>query len=215
MQFIELYERVKDYTMVEKERCFALYQSVNYIIKNNIRGDFAECGVWKGGSCMLIAFLLLELGVTDRSIYLYDTFEGMVQPGIMDGEAEKRTWEEMRDENGHNNWCFSSIELTMMNMRQTGYPEEKIKFVKGKVEETIPVTIPSGLALLRLDTDWYESTKHELVHLYPLLERKGVLIIDDYGAWTGARKAVDEYFSGKHAVFLHRLDWTGRLLIKD
>lgn len=109
--------------------------------------------------------------------------------------------------------CYSPIEEVKANMLQTGYPAANIVWVKGKVEETIPATIPAQIALLRLDTDWYESTRHELQHLYPLLSSKGVLLIDDYGAWQGARKATDEFFGNR--VYLHRIDWTGRLLIKD
>ena len=100
-------------------------------------------------------------------------------------------------------------------MLSTGYPEDKIKLIKGKVEETIPRSIPTHLALLRLDTDWYESTKHELRYLYPLLEAQGILIIDDYGHWQGAKKAVDEYFrTNQDEVSLHRIDFTARALVK-
>jgi len=101
------------------------------------------------------------------------------------------------------------------NMLGTRYPEKKIHLIKGKVEDTVPQHAPEKIALLRLDTDWYESTKHELVHLYPRLVPNGVLIIDDYGHWQGAREAVDEYFAGqKFKPLLNRLDYTGRLVIK-
>lgn len=212
--FIELYNMVKEYTMVGIERCYALYNAVNYIVKNNINGSFAECGVWKGGSSMLIAYTLLKAGVNDRKIFLYDTFEGMTQPGINDGKFEKNEWERNKIDDGRNNWCFASAEEAQSNMNTTGYPAENIKLVKGRVEDTIPTHSPTQIALLRLDTDWYESTKHELTHLFPLMEKKAVLIIDDYGAWQGAKKAVDEYFAGSHYTFLHRIDWTGRMLIK-
>ena len=99
-------------------------------------------------------------------------------------------------------------------MKSTGYPVGNIRLLKGKVEDTIPGTMPAKIALLRLDTDWYESTKHELTYLFPLLEKSGVLIIDDYGAWQGARKAVDEYLKDNGTVYLNRIDFTGRLLIK-
>ena len=82
-------------------------------------------------------------------------------------------------------------------MASTGYPPDRVRYVKGPVERTIPDRLPGGpIALLRLDTDWYESTRHELLHLFPLLSPGGVLIIDDYGHWSGARKAVDEYLGG-------------------
>jgi hypothetical protein len=97
----------------------------------------------------------------------------------------------------------------------TGYPPEKVHFVKGMVEDTIPEQSPDGIALLRLDTDWYQSTKLELLHLYPRLANQGVLIIDDYGHWQGARRAVDEFISElRDPILLHRIDYTGRIAIK-
>jgi len=213
-KFMELYKKVKDYTLVPVERCFTLYQTVKYILKNNIEGDLVECGVWKGGSSMLMAYILKDAGETKRKIYLYDTFEGMTKPGEMDGQEEKEQWEQGRVTDTLNNMCYSPIEEVKANMERTGYPAEKIIMVKGKVEDTLPGTLPSKISLLRLDTDWYESTKHELQHLYPLLIKNGVLIVDDYGAWQGARKAVDEYFKDIPNVFLGRIDYTGRIVIK-
>jgi hypothetical protein len=212
--FQEVYAKVKAYTMVEPERCYALYQAVLYTIRSGIKGDFAECGVWKGGSVMMIAYMLSEAGITDRKIYLYDTFEGMTKPGEKDGDWVREEWEKNKVNEQLNNWCLSPLEEVQANMDITGYPTNNIIFVKGKVEQTIPGTIPGKLALLRLDTDWYESTRHELTHLYPLLEKGGILIIDDYGAWPGARKAVDEYFENNGPVFLNRIDFTARLVIK-
>ena len=213
-KFLSIYRKVKDYTLVPIERCYSLYQTVNYIIKNNIEGDLVECGVWKGGSSMLMAYTLLEAGVSNRKIYLYDTFEGMTKPGEMDGQEEKDQWERGKVTDTLNNMCYSPIEEAKANMSKTGYPMENIILVKGKVEETLPGTMPSKISLLRLDTDWYESTKHELIHLYPLLEKHGVLIVDDYGAWQGTRKATDEYFTSIPNTFLGRIDYTGRIVIK-
>lgn len=212
--FQEIYREVKDLTMVSVERCYALYQSLNYILANHIEGDLVECGVWKGGSAMMMAFTLLKAGVTDRTIFLYDTFEGMTKPGENDGDPEKKEWERQKATEERNNWCLATIEEVRHNMAKTNYPADNIVLVKGKVEETIPAHSPGKIALLRLDTDWYESTRHELVHLYPMLEKKGVLIIDDYGAWKGAKKATDEYFSVNGPVLLNRIDFTGRLVIK-
>jgi O-methyltransferase len=212
--FQEIYDKIKAYTIVEPERCYALYNAVHYIISKGIKGDFAECGVWKGGSVMLIAYILMKAGITDRKIFLYDTFEGMTKPGENDGEKEKAEWEKNKINEQLNSWCFSPLEEVQDNIAITGYPKDNVVFIKGKVEETIPGTMPGKISLLRLDTDWYESTIHELNHLFPLLEKGGILIIDDYGAWPGARKAVDEYFETTGPVFLHRLDFTGRLLVK-
>lgn len=112
-------------------------------------------------------------------------------------------------------WAIASLDDVKRNVRLTRYPEERITFVKGPVEQTLNATAPDHIAVLRLDTDWYESTKAELDHLYPRLAIGGVLIIDDYGHWQGARRAVDEYFAarGEHP-FLHRTDYTGRVMIK-
>jgi len=216
--FRRIYDRCKKYTMTSKERMYALYKSVEYIIKNNILGDFVECGVWRGGSTMLIAYTLLELNITNRKIYLYDTFEGMTRPTDSDHRvannkvraSDKWKKEQKKD---HNNWCYASLSEVKNNMGLTKYPRNNIVFTKGKVEETIPKTIPSKIAILRLDTDWYESTKHELIHLFPILLQNGVLIIDDYGYWAGSKKAVDEYFSNGQ-ILLNRIDNTGRIGIK-
>ena len=86
--------------------------------------------------------------------------------------------------------------------------------IEGKVEETIPGQAPGAISLLRLDTDWYESTAHELKYMYPALSAGGVLIIDDYGHWRGSREATDEYFSSHSRVLLNRLDYSGRIAIK-
>lgn len=167
---------------------------------------------------MAAARMLRLLGDTSRDLYLYDTFEGMPPPAAndrrFDGEpAAKLFQKESAKEAGH--WCRASVESVQRTLAETGYPLDRIHLVRGRVEETIPNIIPTRIALLRLDTDWYQSTRHELLHLYPRLEQWGVMIIDDYGWWQGARAAVDEYIGElPHPVFLHRIDYTGRLVIK-
>ena len=112
-------------------------------------------------------------------------------------------------------WSFSPIEETRRNVLSTGYSPDRVHFVKGPVEQTIPANAPETIALLRLDTDFYESTRHELIHLFPRLVPGGVLIIDDYGHWEGARQAVDEYFKeNKIRMLLNRVDYTGRIGVK-
>jgi hypothetical protein len=115
----------------------------------------------------------------------------------------------------HNEWFYSPLDEVQANMRRTGLAPERFEFVRGRVEDTIPARLPERIALLRLDTDWYESTRHELIHLFPLLEPGGVLIVDDYGAWEGARRAVDEYFDETGTkILLSRIDETGRIGVK-
>ena len=218
-EFIDIYDFCKPYTMTSVERMYALYKGVEYVVKNNIPGDFVECGVWKGGSSMLIAKTLQKFGVNDRKIWMYDTYEGMSEPGEEDkdvgGAAAHEVWEKLLVEN-KSGWCVSSLDEVKENIRTTGYALDQFNFIEGKVEFTIPNHIPNnGIALLRLDTDWYESTRHEMIHLYPLLVSRGVLIIDDYGFWRGSRQAVDEYISEhRPCLLLNRMDDTGRIAIK-
>ncbi|MGB9913627.1 MAG: TylF/MycF/NovP-related O-methyltransferase, partial [Candidatus Kapaibacteriota bacterium] len=130
---------------------YALYNAVEYIVKSGITGDFVECGVWKGGSTMLMALTLLKMKETNRKIYLYDTFEGMTQPTELDYEVSNNNartidvWEKYQ-KNDFNEWCFASLPEVKNNMKLTGYPENNLVFVKGRVEETIPKTIPFEIA---------------------------------------------------------------------
>jgi hypothetical protein len=192
--------------------------AVEYVVSNNIPGVFVECGVWKGGSSMAAAMAYRQLRRDDVDLYLFDTFDGMSEPGKEDvcqttGESASDLLATQATDSEV--WARAPLEDVRKNLESTGYPTDRIHFVKGKVETTIPSSAPQQIAILRLDTDWYESTRHELTHLFPRLAGNGVLIIDDYGHWKGARKAVDEYFAA-HQIkpFLVRIDDTGRLCIK-
>jgi hypothetical protein len=212
-------ERAMPHTMTSVARIQAVIDAVRYCEERGIPGAFAECGVWRGGSVLAMILTLQELGAEPREIHLYDTFEGMTKPGEEDGAA-LAGWFDTQDGDGRA-WpeLFGADVFSEEGVRQTllatGYPDGKLHFVRGPVEETIPAHLPGGLALLRLDTDWYDSTRHELQHLYPLLADGGVLIIDDYGHWEGARRAVDEYFAAQaRPLLLNRIDYTGRVAIK-
>ncbi len=220
-EFLALYTRCQPYTMTSIERMYGLYTAVRHIQKHRIAGDLVECGVWKGGSCMLCALTLLAAGDISRTIFLYDTFEGMTKPSPRDidyrGTRALDIWASLRrgaysDWPG---WHHASLAEVRRTMLSTGYPEEKIRFVPGKVEDTLPGTLPDRIAILRLDTDWYESTRHELLHLFPRLVPGGVLLVDDYGHYRGAREAVDEYLdNNQEELFLVRIDYTGRIGVK-
>jgi O-methyltransferase len=205
----------RPYTTTSAERLFALYQATRYVLDAAIPGDFVECGVWRGGSSLMMALELHSRGVAEegRSLHLFDTFAGMSEPDPSDGAAAHRKWKQQQRVD-HNEWCFASEEEVRRNIATSGIAEDRIRTVVGKVEDTIPAAAPESIALLRLDTDWYESTRHELEHLFPRLSPGAVLIIDDYGHWEGARKAVDEYFEGQ-PVLLQRIDYTARMLIKS
>lgn len=216
---VETYSRVKEYTMTTPERIASLCNAVNYLVKNNIQGDFVECGVWRGGSTMAAIDTLIKAGDKSREIYLYDTFEGMSEPSEFDkvftGTAADELMNNSDKDDPTSVWCYSALEEVQNNVGSLQYPAHLLHYVKGKVEDSIPGTIPQKIALLRLDTDWYESTLHELQHLYPLLVPGGVIIIDDYGHWEGARKAVDEYIAhNKLPLLLNRIDYTGRIGVK-
>jgi hypothetical protein len=210
------YQAVRAYTMTSAARVHALIESVRYIVREDIPGAIVECGVWKGGSMMAALQTLVAAGVTDREAYLFDTFEGMTEPGDEDGALEKKIFRKMAREDGTSDWIRAGLDEVCGHIASCGYPMERIHFCKGRVEHTIPAGAPDRIALLRLDTDGYASTLHELEHLYPRLQEDGVLIIDDYGTWEGARRAVDEYFFRERPrrFFLHRFDDTGRLWIK-
>ncbi len=220
----KIIEQVSQFTMTGALRLQALIDAVRYCANRGVPGAFAECGVWRGGSVLAIIATLQELGLSDRDIYLYDTFEGMTKPTAADVSEQDGValdeWEaaKSRQERAWDAMFGAEVfdeESVRVRVLATGYPQERLHFVAGPVEETIPGTLPESIALLRLDTDWYESTRHELLHMYPLIEQAGVLMIDDYGHWEGARRAVDEYFAAvAEPVLLSRIDYTGRMAIK-
>jgi len=217
--FLVIWNEVKSYTMTSIERGYSLFKAVEYIVKNRIPGDFVECGVWKGGSCMIVAMTLELFKEKDRMIYLYDTYEGMPKPTKEDviswnGRSVLEKWEEDRsgEKDNFGTWAVG-LEEVKENIFKTSYPRENFVFIPGDVQKTLGKDTPENIALLRLDTDWYASTVVELEILYPLVVEKGVLIIDDYGHFDGARKAVDEYFEDR-TILLNRIDYTGRIGVK-
>ena len=218
-EFQEIYESSRPYTMTSMANMYALYKGIQYVTKNQIHGDFVECGVWKGGSSMVAALTLLAMGDSTRRLWLYDTYAGMTEPGeqdirIIDDMPAYSNWKDLQRKDS-NLWNISPLEEVRANIYSTGYPKENIMFVQGKVEDTIPQSIPSGIALLRLDTDWYDSTYHELQHLFPILSDAGLVILDDYGWWQGAHQATDKYFSENEVkIYLSRVDTTSRVAVK-
>ena len=195
------------------ETIYAAYNNVKYIVENKIPGDIVECGVWRGGITQLAALTMIHLKDTSRKIYLYDTFEGMPKPEDedldWDGNRALDTWRTITLKG--EKWGFGGdINSVNQLMLSTKYPKEKIFITKGKVENTIPNVIPKKISLLRLDTDFYKSTLHELNHLFPILVLGGILVIDDYGYYLGSRKATDEYFKkNKIKMLLSRINNLG------
>jgi O-methyltransferase len=214
---------VRRHTMTTPRRIAALCDGVEHVVRADVPGAVVECGVWKGGSMMAAALTLLRLGASDRDLYLFDTFQGMPPPtqedvfSAYDGYSPMRHWRRRanRGTAAESTWHYVTAGEVRAALLSTGYPAERVHLVEGRVEETVPAGAPEAIALLRLDTDWYESTRHELEHLYPRLSPGGVLILDDYGHYEGARRAVDEYFDAHGGrPLLTRVDYTGRVGVK-
>jgi O-methyltransferase len=208
-------ERAQPYSMTSVERLVALIGAVEHVVDAGIPGAFVECGVWRGGSSLAAALTFHRLGDI-RDLYLFDTFEGMPEPGPDDvdlhgGHASQ--WWSAEDQRA----AASGQGATLQDVSTLlhAYPHANLYLVPGMVEDTIPAMAPDTISVLRLDTDFYESTKHELTHLWPRLQDRGILIVDDYGHFEGARKAVDEFFAERgERPFLHRVDYTARLVVK-
>jgi O-methyltransferase len=217
-------DEARPHTMTTPQRIVSAIDAVTYVLRRDVPGALVECGVWKGGSVLAMIRALQNKGVDDRDIYLFDTFEGMTRPTERDtspyAPPALEVWTASEQERtapwgGLFTPDFFTIDTVRSLILGTGYPERHLHFVKGRVEDTLPEASPSSIALLRLDTDWYDSTWHELLHLYPRLSNGGVLIIDDYGHWDGCRAAVDRYFEEVEApIFLSRVDYTGRVGVK-
>ena len=197
----EIISEFRPWTMTSPERMYALIQAVRYVSANAIVGAIVECGVWKGGSMAAVARTLLRSQDVKRDLYLFDTFEGMPEPGVQDVDYSGKQASEVLREDAGSRCADAPLDQVKEVLYGTGYPRGKIHFVRGRVEETIPASAPDKISLLRLDTDWYSSTNHELAHLFPRLSHAGVVIIDDYGHWRGSRQACDEYFSQNRIPF--------------
>jgi hypothetical protein len=214
----EIIRAVRPYTMTGNAKLFALIQAVRYIVRHDIPGDIVECGVWRGGSMQAAARTLIATGDTERELYLFDTFEGMPPPSDVDVRHDGRSAEELMAAAAAPAksmvWAMASLEDVRDGMAKVPYPPDRVHFIEGKVEDTIPAGAPERISILRLDTDWYESTRHELEYLYSRLSPGGVLILDDYGYWEGARQAVDEFLEETGERLLLTRMASGRIAVK-
>ena len=207
---------VRDWTMTSRSRVFALIVAVRYVVDHRIPGAMVECGVWRGGSMQAVARTLLDLDVRDRDLHLFDTFEGMPPPTNEDRRIGGSAARDLLESSPRSSslWAIADLADVQAGMSRTGYPSERIHYHPGLVQVTVPAQAPEQIALLRLDTDWYESTRHELMHLYDRVTPGGVIIIDDYDYWEGSRQAVDEFIAaGRHRLLLVPLD-SARIAVK-
>lgn len=216
-------ETASKYSMTGFERMFFLIRAIKQIEIDNVEGDFVECGVWRGGNLILFQKMIEKLNLSNKKIFAYDTYSGMSHPGQSDLNINNEKAEEIikklekKGVDPEKNIIFAKCELENVkkNFQANTSKNNNLICIKGKVEDTLKIknNLPNKISLLRLDTDWYESTKIELEVLFPLLSKNGILIIDDYGYWKGSKKAVDEYFKDKK-INLFKIDFTSRYLFK-
>lgn len=196
--------------MTSHERVAGLHRALLSTYHDNIRGDFIECGVYMAGNVIIAKKFFDSVEDFDRKFYAFDTFEGMTRPSENDPKKAHRWWDNVGS-------CEASLDQVIEEFSKHHILDNRVLFIKGDVGETLleEKNVPKEIAILRLDTDWYESTKLELHILYKNLVPGGYLIIDDYGYWSGCRKAVDEFF-GQDFVEnnFEKLDRTGIMFRK-
>jgi hypothetical protein len=197
-EFLPIWEACRPYTMTSFARGLALFRAVRYIATRPVPGSIVECGVWRGGSSMIALMSLLKFGDGKRRVVLFDTYQGMTEPGEFDvdreGRSAKALLEAEKDRAEQSLvWAKASLDEVRANLASTGYDMSLVEFVDGDVRTTLSRSLTGAIALLRLDTDFYDSTMAELKVLYPRLLQHGVLLIDDYdtaGVQAGGRRVL-------------------------
>ena len=199
------------HTMTSRERQIQTLNSIEHIVKNNIDGDIIEIGVWKGGGVMIMLYKLLQLGVNDRHVHLYDTFSGMTEASELDVNPHGQS---AKNEKYFNDVkCECPYDITYNNIKSVGYPMDLIHFHIGDIRNVDTDSIPKKIAILRLDNDWYELYKFELPIFEPNVSTNGIITIDDYSYWSGCKRAVDEFINDKD-IQLNIIDNCGVFWIK-
>tara|TARA_Y100001934_G_C12305565_1_gene752225 strand:- start:166 stop:957 length:792 start_codon:yes stop_codon:yes gene_type:complete len=229
----ECIQIIKDHTMLPKERLVTLYQQVSYCEKNRIPGCYVECGVWKGGAIGLMALANLNIGRERRQIHLFDAFQEICEPdAVVDGEQAIREVELLTGRKGQYKGTLEPVHGIYNSLGGPGtlaenqklleevinYPEEFISYHVGWFQDTLPSHHEQigQIAILRLDGDWYASTKVCLDYLFDKVAKGGVVIIDDYGVYEGCRRAVDEFIAQKQiTAYLAPVDSVCRFFIKQ
>ena len=185
-------EIVKNNTMCSEKRIQSLQNALHKI--NNLDGDIVECGTWRGGLAALMLQHILDHKL-DKLLFIYDTFEGMPEPGDKDHPDALRRYSELKD-GEYSDWCRAGIDIVRDTLSQvTKTYSDHCYLIEGKVEDTLEVFGPQSIALCRLDTDWYSSTKVEMEVFFPRVVKGGYIIVDDYSDWPGCQMAVNEYLS--------------------
>lgn len=196
--------------MLPEPRLTANVDHIGEVLAAHVPGDIVEVGVWKGGSVMSLMLALLAHNVTDRMVHLYDTFSGMTPPSDVDvGPGNISAAEYLTS--GHPHMLAKSgldeVQRNVWSLTRPphGYLRDKVLFHEGDITTTLPEDMPRQIAMIRLDTDWYESTRWELEHFWPLVQPGGIMVIDDVGHWLGSQKATLEWAGAHPEVLLERI----------
>jgi O-methyltransferase len=192
------------HTMIGKKRLDNLQWCVETALHDGVAGDFIETGVWRGGACILMRAVLKAWGVTDRRVFVADSFAGLPPPNAAlypaDANDKHHTFAELA----------VSVEQVKAHFERYDLLDEQVVFLKGWFKDTLPAAPLQKLAVARLDGDMYESTMDAIKVLYPKLSPGGFLIIDDFGAVPACKQAIDDYRNA-HGINepIHQIDWTG------
>jgi O-methyltransferase len=201
--FARDYKKVYQRTMCSHARLRSLYDGVLEVTAKSIAGDIVECGTARGGSAALMGLALKGNGHSKR-LWIFDTFEGLPAP----------TTEDPLDAQAHTGGCRGDIAEVRSLMEQLGV--SNVELVKGLVQDTLPATQTGRIAFLHIDTDWYDGVRACLETLYDRVSVGGIIQIDDYGYWSGAKKAVEEFFERRQiSPRLVRIDYAGRRFSKE
>nr|CRH05955.1 putative Macrocin-O-methyltransferase [Candidatus Magnetococcus massalia] len=205
-EFSHFYQKIHGYTYCCNTRLRALYDALHTIEAQKVKGDVVECGTARGGSAALMGLTLTSLG-SERSLWLYDSFEGIPAPTQNDPDLEiaQHYAGDFQGELDQVQALFSQLKI-----------EGRTEFVKGLFDETLPAAQVEQIALLHIDGDWYDSIMITLESLYDRVSIGGVIQLDDYGYWEGARKAVHD-FMDRYGLDdpLVVVDYEGRQWIKS
>ena len=213
------YVRSNNLSMGSTQNLYATALACRYIVNMEIEGDFVECGVYRGGHSIIAAEIFKRFGA-NKKVFLFDTFKGMTEPTEKDfklysGIPALLKYKANKNQD-HVSWAYSSLGEVRNNFNKLKLEDSNVIFIEGDVLQTVPssMNLLKSISFLRLDTDWFDSTKIELDFLYPLLSKNGIIVIDDYGSWAGSNRATDEYFYSEKRPFFSLIDGGARLGIK-
>lgn len=191
-------------TMIGRLRLDNLQSCVTDVLDQGVSGDLIETGVWRGGASIFMRAVLKAYGISDRTVWLADSFQGLPKPDPLQypADADDGLWKA--------DGLAVSIDQVKANFTAYGLLDDQVRFLPGWFRDTLPSAPIERLAVLRLDGDMYESTMDALVALYPRLSVGGYVIVDDYGSIAACQKAVDD-FRSRHDISddIKRIDWTG------